>query len=291
LNDVPGTSRCVAFLHVPKTGGKTIAAVLRSKYPDEVLYLNTLYQPFEEIDEIPIEERRRARVVTGHFHYGVHRHLPQQCDYITMLREPVGRVLSIYRFIRGNPKHWFHDELVGSNMSLDEFVETAGDPGVDNQQTRLLSGMGAGEELALDSSGHLERRDPLALDAEALAAAKRNLDRCLVVGLTERFDESFILMRRALGWRLPMYMTRNVSKGPKPAPPSERTLAMIRDRNRFDLDLYDHAKRRLAADVAREGRSLQREVGVFKALNQIPNAIGPRIPGRLRRPLQALLPR
>ena len=152
--------RCIVFLHVPKTGGKTIAAVLRSRYPEEILYLNSEWEPLEKIDEIPLEERRAARVVTGHLHYGVHEHLPQECDYFTMLREPVARVLSIYRFIRGNPKHWFHDELVSSDMSLEEFVAEAGDPGVDNEQTRLLSGIGAGEMLAVDDAGQLRGKAP-----------------------------------------------------------------------------------------------------------------------------------
>ena len=112
-----------------------------------------------------------------------------------------------------------------------------------------------------------------------------------MVGLTERFDESFILMRRAIGWRLPMYMTRNVSKGPPPPPPSDVALQLIRDRNRLDLELYEYARELFAAAAAREGRSLKREVAAFKALNRVPNVIVPRIPRRLRRPIQAMLPR
>jgi Galactose-3-O-sulfotransferase len=283
--------RCTLFLHVPKTGGKTIAAVLRSKYPAEILYLNSLWDPLEKIGEIPLRERGTARVATGHFHYGVHEYIPQPCDYITVLREPVARVLSLYRFIRGNPKHWLHDELTRSRMSLEQFVESAADPGVDNEQTRMIAGAGAGEVLRLSPTGGRERKEPPDLDRAALEQAKRNLDRFLVVGLTERFDESFILIRRALGWKLPMYETRNVSKGAKPPPPSERALELIRDRNRLDLELYDHAEELLATAVHRQGWSFQREVAAFKALNQIPNALAPRIPARMRHPLRALLPR
>ena len=62
-------------------------------------------------------------------------------------------------------------------------------------------------------------KPPPPLTEGDLAQAKRNLDRFLVVGLTERFDESFILIRRALGWRLPMYERHNVSKAGLPGPP------------------------------------------------------------------------
>ena len=76
------------------------------------------------------------------------------------------------------------------------------------------------------------------LGARALDEAKANLDRFLVVGLTERFDESFILVRRALGWRLPMYSTRNASRGPRRARPGDRAKALITERDRLDVELY-----------------------------------------------------
>ena len=71
-----------------------MAAALRYKYPAQTLFLDSLYAPLELIEEIPLERRRRARAVTGHLHYGVHRHMPQTCEYITMLRDPVARVVS-----------------------------------------------------------------------------------------------------------------------------------------------------------------------------------------------------
>ena len=51
----------------------------------------------------------------------------------------------MYRFIRGNPKNWLHDEVVGSGMGLEEFVRRAADPTAENLQTRLLAGLGPGE--------------------------------------------------------------------------------------------------------------------------------------------------
>jgi hypothetical protein len=285
--------RCVVFLHMPKTGGKTLSAALRYKYPGRTLFLDTTFEPLEAIDRIPLGDRRAARAVTGHLHYGVHRHIPQWCDYITMLREPVARVLSTYYFILGNPKHWCHDELVRSGVGLEEFVRTAPDPGVDNEQTRFLSGRGSGELLSREPDGRRTMNPLTTLHRDDLEEAKRNLDRCLVVGLTERFDESFILVRRALGWRLPMYETHNISKlrPSKAEPPSREAIELIRERNRLDLELYDHARDLFAAAVERHGASFRREVAAFRALNRIPNKLGPRIPAPLRHPLRAVLPR
>jgi Galactose-3-O-sulfotransferase len=174
---------------------------------------------------------------------------------------------------------------------MEEFVRTAGDPGVDNLQTRLISGREPGKVLSWGSNGRPWRRDPSRLDEEALEEAKRNLESFLVVGLTERFDESFILVRRALGWKLPMYETHNVTRRPKSEPPSPEAIEAIRERNRLDLELYDHARKLFSAAVERQGSSFRREVAVFRALNRIPNSLGPRIPTPLRHPLRSLLPR
>ncbi len=283
---------CTIFLHLPKTGGKTLSATLRYKYSPDILFLDSTYEPLDRLGEIPLEERRRARMVTGHVHYGVHDYIPRPCQYITLLREPVSRVISMYYFIRGNPKHWLHRDLTAANTSLEQFVRTAADPGVDNEQTRLLSGRDPGAMLVREPDGRLRARELGPVDETDLELAKDHLARFLVVGLTERFDESFILLSRALGWRLPMYETHNVSVRPsRPAPPSEEALTLIRERNQFDIELYAFAKERFEEAVVAEGPSFRREVAAFKLLNPIPNRLGPKIPRSLRHPLRSLLPR
>ena len=199
-------SRCLVFIHLPRTGGTTLERVLERKYRSRVISAETLWEPLSSVAELPDEVKERALVVQGHLHHGVHDYLPRDCDYITILREPVARVVSMYRFIRGNPKHWLHEELVRSGASLAEFVRAGMDPGVDNHQTRLIAGIGAGDF----------GRAQAELDASALALAKQNLDGFKAVGLTERFDESFIMIRRALGWRLPVYMSTNAARTGRP---------------------------------------------------------------------------
>jgi hypothetical protein len=242
------------------------------------------------IADVPEEDRRAARVVTGLLHYGVHRFVPQECEHITILREPVARVISMYQYALRTRRHRLHDELVGSGMGLEEFARTSADGGLDNLQTRMISGRKPGERSATAGAQRGAWLAPR-LGKDDLEEAKRNLDRFLVVGLTERFDESFILIRRALGWRLPMYATRNVAEGQTRDPPSEAALELIRERNQLDLELYEHARGLFEAAVAREGPSFRREVATFKVLNQVPSKIAPRMPAALRRSLRSVLPR
>ena len=273
---------CTVFLHIPKTGGVTLRGALRQKYPGRVITLHSPREP-ARVGQLPLAERRSARILTGHLPHGVDRYMPQGCDYITMLREPVARAVSTYHHVLDHPQHWFHEEVVRNEMGLEDFVEAVAGP-MDNLQTRLLSGRVEGE-LVTRAPGQVE---VTRLGTEVLNRARANLDRFLVVGLTERFDESVILVRRALGWRLPMYAKRNAARGQRRPPPSDRASELISERDRLDMALYEHAQRVLAAAIEREGLSFPREVAAFRVLNRIPNAVGPRVPAPLRNPVRSL---
>ena len=161
-------------------------------------------------------------------------------------------------------------------MGFDEWLEAAGAT-VANVQTRMIAGR---------PRGHVVDRDDL-------EQAKDNLDRFLVVGLTERYDESFILMRRGLGWKLPLYATRNVRKA---APASGAELPAGRDRANADgqrarLGALRPRQDLLRERLGREGASLKRELAAFRALNRVPELLAPRVPETVRRRLASALPR
>jgi hypothetical protein len=107
--------------------------------------------------------------------------------------------------------------------------------------------------------------------SEIIARARENIqNHFLVVGLTEHFDESLILMKRRLGWRkLPFYYRRHVaSNRPPSSEVSLETKELIKDHNRLDLQLYKEAQAAFERDVAAMGRSFAIEVRLFRLLNR-----------------------
>jgi hypothetical protein len=118
------------------------------------------------------------------------------------------------------------------------------------------------------------------VDREALEEAKHNLAGFLVVGLTEHFEETFALLRRSLGLRIPFYVTRNESP---PFRASERALELIRERNELDQELYAFAQGLFVEQVARQGKSFRLEVSAFRALRPLSRVGGGRAEGFLRR--------
>jgi hypothetical protein len=143
---------------------------------------------------------------------------------------------------------------------------------MDNGQLRLLT-------------GHMDDIDFGGCARTLLDEAKRNLtDHFAVVGLSERFDESLLLIRRRLGWkRLPVYRRRNVAeRKSSTAQLSASALAAIRKHNELDLELYEWASAKFQREWETEG--LQRELQRFRVINAMYQSYG-----RLRRASSRLL--
>jgi Sulfotransferase family len=245
---------CLVFMHIPKTAGTTLASSLKWNYPPHLTLHYDLLGRMKDIEKIPTEELSSARLFIGHLPYGVHRYIPRPCEYVTVLREPVARVISAYKYIRRTAHHGLHDRVVGDHIGLEEFIETFWVDKRISRQTRQLCELHNGP-----------------LNPEDLLLAKRNLESFLVVGLTERFEETFALVRRALRLRVPFYVTRNVGQ---PLHASERALELIREREQYDLELYEFARGLFAHQVARAGSSLELEAAVFRALRPLSRMAG-----------------
>lgn len=250
------TESCLLFVHIPKTAGQTVEAALRWRYrnsPGAVLHYSALTEPLEEVERIPLEDRARARVIGGPFYYGLHRYIPQRCNYATILREPVARVVSLYNYVRRTKDHPLHVKVVDSDISLAEFVGDRIGTGVENGQTKQLAGHWQGEA-----------------NEQTLATATSNLAGFLVVGLMEQFPESMALLWRALGWGLPVYQSRNVTRTPPPPIPDE-TVALIRERNTLDMALYDHGHYLFEMSTSKQPRGFRRRVWLSRVTNRVAN--------------------
>jgi Sulfotransferase family len=188
----------IIFLHLPKAAGSTLAHIIQRQYDSTSIL--PLYESMlgEELAAIPQSQMDRLRIVTGHLYFGVHTFSSRPCTYITMLREPIDRVISHYYFVRHDPSNYLYD--LARTMSLKEFVESRGRQEPNNDQTRLLAG-----PCDMASFG-------ICTD-EMLDIAKRNLaQHCAVIGITEEFDRSLLLMKQILGWRTPFYIKQNISR-------------------------------------------------------------------------------
>jgi hypothetical protein len=217
----------VIFLHVPKAAGSTLNRLIEWEYPlFEIYSIDPVFYRWSwaHLQRLSTKRLSRIRIFKGHMLFGLHTILPQSATYITVLREPVDRVLSAFYFMRSYKLHPLYWRLKFGNWSLEDYVKRSRR---ENVQCKILAGA--------------EYNKPCT--AEICETAKENLLRYFsVVGLSERFEESLALMKLRFGWKLRRYSSFNVTRTrPRKADIPRSTLYLIEEKNSFDISLYEFA--------------------------------------------------
>lgn len=218
--------------------------LLARQYPGPHSFLRGPYA-HRELFHGSQDVREGLRVVGGQFRFGLHIYFDSPCRYLTLLRDPIERVISHYASIRARAGHPWHRRLVESGISLEEWVRLGDADAADNLQVRWLATR-EGENFPF-------RQMPRELLAEAKRVLARRIE---LFGITERFDDTVRLFARVLGWREPVVAERH-NASPNRAPVAELTArerAAIVEHNALDLELHAFAselfERRIQANRA-----------------------------------------
>ncbi len=259
----------IVFYHLPKSAGTTLNRILRHNYRrDEMAESGPNTQEFvAELKTWPPERLAAIRFVQGHYPWGLHEMLPQRARCFTILRDPVERAISYYYHARREPAHYLYNHIHDNNWSLPELLASGLPLMMNDGQTRLLSGVFADAHMG-------------EVTEAMLATAVANLRTCAVVGITEQFDLSLVLLQRAFGWRFIGYRPVNVGHNRPPAREIDaETLEAVRHYNRMDALLYEEAQRLMAQQVADAGRTLGVRLMALNIQKKIPDRWIGRLPG------------
>lgn len=221
------------FLHIPKAAGTTLSRVAERHTPATRQYRlgGNAQAAIESFNRLPKAQRARYRLISGHFPFGVHRQIPGPHAYFTVLREPADRVASFYYFVREDPGHYLNMDMTPAQAaSLNEFARTTSCPIVDNGQTRQLAG----------DWGHIPFGQ---CDRAMLETAKRNLESVAVVGLTDRFRATLLLLGQRFGWPHLGYRKANeTQERPAAETLDGATRSALENLNVLDQELYAFAQ-------------------------------------------------
>ena len=231
------------FLHIPKTAGTSLRSVFEKNYSlERSLYIGrTLVESKDRLINMSDSERLQLQLIAGHMHYGWHELVPERTpQYITLLRNPVERIISFYHFVRGSEWHWLYKMINIHEISLEDFVSGLLPHELDNGQTRILAGEDVEEE----------KKQLGGVGEELLERAKKNLLRSnMTFGLTEYFDDSLLLFQRKLGWERIEYETRLVGNYRCRDVCTQEVREKIEKRNNIDVKLYEWARTHFQAQA------------------------------------------
>jgi hypothetical protein len=228
------------YVHVQKAAGTEVRERLKRQFGPAELYPDPsdgdLFTVAPQVSVAQLlarwpVRREEIRVVTGHFPYATADLLDAEFVRLSVLREPVERVLSHLRH---------HRKLVpdARDRSLEELYEKVLPPEFfHNHMVKIfsLTADEVAESAALDRWAVLK---VIEFTPDRLVRAKANVEQLDVLGLQDRLDEFCAELTARFGWQLgpPLYANRT---------PAEDVSRALRERiaadNALDAELWEHA--------------------------------------------------
>jgi hypothetical protein len=228
LLDRYNSDKKIIFLHIPKAAGTTLNGIINQQYTRDTIFNLKGINDKDNFDKLCASKKDKIRILRGHMAFGLHNFLSYPCTYFTLLRNPIERVISHYYYIRNNPHYKRHK--IAQAKSIEDYLMSQEEKFNDlsNLQTKLLCGTSQ-----VNWSNEIE----------VLEMAKFNLENYFaVVGITEKFDETMLILQYNFDWNIPVYIRQNVSKNSYPSGIYEQTLKIIKCFNSLDIELYEYAK-------------------------------------------------
>lgn len=229
----PKKSKVIIFLHIPKCGGMSVRKALCDNFEDHDAY--TIGGWNDEAMQKTIDALRdriaggnRPKLVMGHIAYGVHRQLgleEAEVIYISVMREPIERVLSFYKYVRQSKEHLLHAQ--SNALPFHEFIRLDKvRPEISNVQYRHLAGR-------MD-------RDFTAAFTRFAGALERN---AVIVGTLEAYDKTIEIFNGFFS----INMKNSIQNQSEMAPfvLSEEDRAFLEEINKKDYTLYNLVRKNL----------------------------------------------
>lgn len=232
----------IFFLHIPKTAGTTLSTVFKIQYREHEIYPwdnIKFHQKIEEFKNMAKDDPRKtgAKLLKGHFPFGLHEYVNGDSRYLTFVRDPQKRLVShLIQFSRMPNSHIRKDYLSG--LTTLEILKKYSF--FKNGQVNWISGLNKENGLS---------------DKYKLDVAIKNIENHFAfVGITERFEESLLLMREVLNWKFPpFYSSFNVSKKHEKNQMhlDKATLSLIEEMNQYDHMLYNYCLDRFEDNLSK----------------------------------------
>ena len=235
------------FFHIPKAAGTTVRELIAEQLrPARSLHIDDVSRIAYQSDQWLSSHD----FISGHFGAAIIPRLREGTKKFTMLRDPVARVKSQFRYLEHLASmdvafNGYKTLLKGRN--LQSLLEDKSDPFINSlfRDTETWS-------LTADYQHHYRNHE---IDqCQVLATAKNNLEAMDCFGVVEDMSGSLRLLNACFGFRISLtraeYVRENESRRPVVASAEEAALdSLIREHNPLDVELYQWAREKFDKDV------------------------------------------
>ena len=241
----------LAVMCIGKTGGTSLSNALHSRFGARYCLRELQHLGFSILGHIhrnelelylrqmPQTQFDELRMLVGHIPVGLGTTFRRaEFQYVTMLREPIARLISTYFYLNQSHLRLDTDYL---NAEFHRAISSKTDVIYDNPMVRVFTG----SEALVPRLATEESPAPPEVTNNDLNIALENLRGFKFVGLTERFGDSIRLIFRLLGEEFngspPRDNETNITLRREQIHPD--TLAVLRRSTQLDQKLYAEAAR------------------------------------------------
>ena len=248
-------SKPVLFLHIPKTAGTSFLTILGNVFGESrVRRLRGAGEMVQaQIDRVVAEEIQDFDCLAGHFPIDQFSKYLDLFRPFTILRDPVERVMSLFRFFRSAPRSERQRLKLPEGFGFNDLIESRVPH--DYAQTRnFMCRMLCGDPEISDpkAAAFWQPPDPGAFVDKAVATL-----RAMDFGLVEDMQSTRVLLQHAWGTKFDLGEYRENFSGPPGTEWTARNIQRIVDLNTLDITLY-HEARALFYSRARDISALGR---------------------------------
>ena len=224
----------IIFNHLPKCGGSSLNVYLEKHYPLRKTFSIDGSHPLESVGQfkkMDIGKRYSYDLVKGHLAHELINHAHPECLNVTVLREPVDRIISHYYFVKRKKGHYLHNVVTKSDMGLEEYVTSGVSDELQNWYTSHFSGLSVEEVI---------RNPEEAVDV----AVNVVLGKYDIVGFLDDFDKFSMDLKKQANFIFSLQSQRsNVTKGrPSMEEISTSVIEIIKETNRLDIEFYNRIR-------------------------------------------------
>lgn len=247
------------FLHAPRTAGTTVNRIFEANFAEGELLSVYTDEQYKTLRSMGPETLQGVRLIQGHVFLDLYSPpMFRGCGVrpVTFLREPVARLVSEYLFLKTWRRNHLYTFLNENRVGFREYLQS------ENRRLKyrgknFLTRFLTGAEVP-PGGGH----------GAELSTAKKNLETVFeFVGITERFDESLLLLAPLLGLGNVVYESRNVLRSKNTPDISQEDLELARELNATDVELYAFACELFDQRVQAKGDGFAAAVKQFQQVN------------------------
>ena len=218
----------IIFHHIPKTAGTTFRSILIRQYNQDKVYdiwgdKKLIINNFKNMSK---NRRYRYKLILGHQAFKLYDYINNPL-VITMLRSPVARVISLYRYVKGFEWHPYYS--IVNKYSLKEcFIN-----GIYTEWSELSNGQFNSLKNSLFETQLMDLIDIKSDENFIIKFFHQNI----IFGLLESFDQSLLYFNKFIGFNNHIYYYKQKLSG-YDVDIDDETIELIKEFNSLDIKLY-----------------------------------------------------